>query len=53
MNSFNPRPRVRGDARAELAFAQAVGFNPRPRVRGDLGWECEFFAEIVSIHAPV
>ena len=34
--SFNPRPRMGGDAVPDTYFAQHMSFNPRPRMRGDL-----------------
>ena len=35
-DSFNPRPRVRGDNHPAMHTVDIVSFNPRPRVRGDI-----------------
>ena len=53
--SFNPRPRERGDDLAALNAAhRRVRFNPRPRERGDPGVRAGWSGyKLVSIPAPV
>ncbi len=50
--SFNPRPRVGGDASTTRPSGCWCSFNPRPRVGGDRRVCGEARAGDVSIHAP-
>ncbi len=51
--SFNPRPRMAGDACNAANSSLPKRFNPRPRMAGDGFDNADIFFGFVSIHARV